>query len=72
MIQFLKSKISWLLIFIAIISVTGASAQYPAAIPGKEGIFVYFDNKIPVDFSYKLERKADDGNLTGRYIIHLY
>lgn len=61
MIQFLKSKISWLLIFIAIISVTGASAQYPAAIPGKEGIFVYFDNKLPVDFSYKLERKADDG-----------
>ncbi len=37
-------------------------AQYPAALPGKEGIFVYLSKNIPVGFNYKLERKASDEN----------
>jgi hypothetical protein len=61
----MKQKINiniHLLILLAIVlQVLSVSAQYPAAAPGKNGIFVLFDRNLPVGFSYKLERKTADG-----------
>jgi len=46
------------IILILMLSALTVSAQYPAAAPGKDGIFILFDRKLPIGFSYKLERKA--------------
>jgi hypothetical protein len=51
------------------LSALSVSAQYPAAAPGKDGIFILFDKKLPIGFSYKLERKVADEKLTWQ-IIH--
>ncbi len=53
-------KIGYLLLFILMSATLKGLAQYPAALPGKEGIFVYFSKTLPAGFNYKLERKAYD------------
>lgn len=44
-------------------------AQYPISAPGKNGIFILFDHKIPHDFNYKLERKIT-GEKTNWETLH--
>jgi hypothetical protein len=67
--QNLKIKIFWITMMAIMLSTFSAIAQYPAAAPGKDGIFILFDRKLPIGFSYKLERKSVEDKAAWQ-IIH--
>jgi hypothetical protein len=67
--KYLKIKIFWVTIIAIMLSAFSALAQYPASAPGKDGIFILFDRKLPIGFSYKLERKSVEDK-TAWQIIH--
>jgi fibronectin type 3 domain-containing protein len=54
-----KNTIAGLAIAALLIFSAGAWAQNSAAMPGPDGIFVWFGRTLPISFQYKLERKTD-------------
>ncbi len=60
--QIIKISIFMTIIGCCLLLPYPSKAQYPVAAPGKDGIFVLFDRKIPSGFSYKLDRKVAASN----------
>jgi len=65
----IKQKTGQMIALILLFSAFSVSAQYPAAGPGSDGIFIEFDKQLPVGFSYKLERRVAEEKAVWQ-IIH--
>ncbi len=65
----IKYKTGPIIMLILLLSAYSVSAQYPAAGPGADGIFISFDKQLPVGFSYKLERRVAEEKAAWQ-IIH--
>jgi len=55
-----KNRILCISVVIFTLGWFSSMAQQPIAQPGPNGIFVYFGKNIPLNFQYKLERKASE------------
>jgi fibronectin type 3 domain-containing protein len=58
----LQYKLAGIITIILLFGSLQLNAQQPAAIPGPNGIFIYFGKNLPIGFQYKLERKTTATN----------
>jgi len=57
-------KFNLITVFVGLLLITlAANGQSPKAGPGPDGIFVYFGKNLPLNFQYKLERKASGSEM---------